>query len=345
MFGKHLSPTAGAARRARLALPAGVAALALVAGCSSSGADGGSGGGGSNYPTRPVTFSVGSEPGSGWDATARAIVESLEKEDMTDSNITVQNRPGAVGCVLLNTMAGDKAGQEYDIAMTSTPLFSNELRGQCDKGYEDVTVIARLLIENFLVAVPADSPYADLPALLDAIKADPQSVPIAASGDDVLPFTLLVKAAGGDPATVNFVAFESGGEYLTALLNGDAAASISGVTEYGPQIEAGELKGLAVLRDDRLGAPLDEIPTAPELGYDVTMSNWRGVYGPADMPEEAVTYWAEKLDELMKTESWRDIAERNQWEISYLAGEELDTFLTEEHEVMRTALESIGAAK
>jgi putative tricarboxylic transport membrane protein len=322
-----------------MAVPAGLATIALVTGCSNFGGEGDAG----NYPSRPVTFSVGSEPGSGWDATARAIVESLEKEGMTDSNITVQNQPGAVGCVLLNRMVDEYAGEEYQIAMTSTPLFSNELRGQCDKDYQDVTMIARLLIENFLVAVPADSPYADLPALLDAVQADPQSVPIGASGDDQLPFALLVKAAGGDPAQINFIEFESGGEYLTALLNGDVVASVSGVTEYGAQIDAGELKGLAVLRDERLEAPLDDIPTAVELGYDVTLSNWRGVYGPPDMPEEAVTYWSEKLDELLKSEAWTEIAERNQWETSYLTGDEYAEFLEGEHQQIQDALTSIGA--
>lgn len=331
--------TTGSRRKARILLPAGLATMVLVTGCGGFGGEGGA----DSYPSRPVTFSVGSEPGSGWDATARAIVESLEQEGMTDTNITVQNRPGAVGCVLLNQMVDEKAGEAHEIAMTSTPLFSNELRGQCDKTYQDVTPIARLLIENFLVAVPADSPYADLPALLEAVKTDPQSVPIGASGDDQLPFALLVQAAGGDPAQINFIEFESGGEYLTALLNGDVVASVSGVTEYGAQIEAGELTGLAVLRDERLEAPLDDIPTAAEQGYDVTLSNWRGVYGPPDMPEQAVTYWADKLEALLDSESWQDIAERNQWETSYLAGDEYAEFLESEHQQIEEALTSIGA--
>jgi putative tricarboxylic transport membrane protein len=315
----------------------------LLTGCAGFGGQGGEGEGG-NYPTRPVSFSVGSEPGSGWDATARAIVEAMEKEDLTDTNVTVQNVPGSVGCVLLNRMTTDWKGEAYQIAMTSTPLFSNELRGSCDVNYKDVTMIARLMTENFLVAVPADGQYADLPALLDAVVADPQSVPIAAAGDDQLPFALLVKAAGGDPAAINFIEFESGGEYLAALLNGDVVASVSGLTEFGAQIEAGKLRGLAVLREDRLAAPFDDIPTAPELGYDVTMSNWRGVYGPPGMPDEAVAYWQDKLQEVMETDTWKQIAERNQWEITYQDGEELNEFLDSEYAQIEKALQSIGAA-
>ncbi|EMY34859.1 hypothetical protein D477_007454 [Arthrobacter crystallopoietes BAB-32] len=316
-----------------------VAAVALT-GCSAA-----SGDAGGNYPDRPINFSVGSEPGSGWDGTARALVEVMEREDAVPVQVNVQNRPGSVGCVLLNEMITKNADASHEIAMTSVPLQSMELRGMCDVNYQDVTVIARLLIENFLVAVPADSKFTDLDSLLDAIVKDPKSVPVAADGDDQLPLALLVEAAGGDPSAINFIAFESGGEYLTALMNGDVVASVSGVTEYGPQIEAGELRGLAVLSEERLEEPLADIPTAVELGYDVTLNNWRGVYGPPNMPEEAVEYWRAKLQELLQSDSWQEIAERNQWETAYLAGDELDAFLEDSYGQLTSALQSVDALK
>ncbi len=326
-------------------LTAGAAALALAAGCSSgSGTDTASSGGGSDYPTQPVNLSVGSEPGSGWDTTARALIEVMEKEDLSETNMTVQNRPGAVGCVLLNQMVSNQKGEDHELGMTSTPLFSNEVRGQCDVTYEDITVIARLLTENFLVAVPADSPYKSLEDLLEAIKADPTSVPIVAGGDDALPLALLVKEAGGDPSSINNVEFESGGETVTAMLNGDVAASMGGITEFSGQLESGDFRGLAILRDERLKAPFDDIPTAKEQGFDVTLSNWRGVYGPPDMPQEAVTYWQDKLEEAVNSPAWKEVADRNQWETSFLTGEELSTFLEQEHGQIEEALTSIGEA-
>ncbi|GAB3262623.1 tripartite tricarboxylate transporter substrate binding protein [Arthrobacter pigmenti] len=326
-------------RGARFAGAATVAMLALT-GCGSA-----SGGSGEDYPTQPINFSVGSEPGSGWDATARALTESMEKEDTVPVQVNVQNRPGAIGCVLLNSMVNDMAGDPNEIAMTSTPLFTFQLRGQCEIGYEDITMIARVLTSNFLVAVPSGSQYSDLGSLLDAIIANPQSVPIAAAGDDQLPLALLVKAAGGDPAKINFIEFESGGEYITAMLNGDVKASVSGVTEFGAQIKAGDFEALAVLSEERLEPPLDNIPTAQEQGYDVVIGGWRGVYGPPDMPDYAVKYWQKTLQETLKTDTWKEIAERNQWTTAYMDGKELESFMEEEYGKMKEALQSIGAAK
>src|SRR5690606_5932198 len=112
---------------------------------------------GDDYPDRPINFSVGSEPGSGWDGTARALTEVIERENALPVQINVQNRPGSVGCVLLNDMTTGKKGEASEIAMTSTPLQSMEIRGNCDVKYTDVTMLVRLLIENYMVAVPADS--------------------------------------------------------------------------------------------------------------------------------------------------------------------------------------------
>src|SRR5215204_1095818 len=165
--------------------------------------------------------------------------------------------------------------------------------------YTDVTMIVRFITEYYMVAVTADSEYQNLEDLLNAVKENPGEVPIGAAGDDRLPFALLVDAAGGNPEEINFVAYEGGGEQTAALLNGDIAAAMAGVSEFRGQLEAGDLRGLAVLRDERLEPPLDDMPTAPEEGYDVTLDNWRGLYGPPDMPEEAVTYWENTIQKMV----------------------------------------------
>jgi putative tricarboxylic transport membrane protein len=334
-------------RGLRVALLA-VATLVFASCGSPDGAVGGGEAGGGrqdaeNYPTQPVTLTAPADPGSGWDTTARALVEAMEKEDLTDTPITVQNRTGATGCVWLGEVINNHKGDDQYITVTSTPIMSTELRGQCPHHYTDVEMIATLLLENYILVVPAESPYQTADDLLQAIAADPQSVAIAASGDDQLPFALLVQAAGGDPSKINFIEYEGGGQQITALLSGDVDAAVAGVSEFRSQIEAGKLRGLAVLKDEPLDAPLDDIPTTPSLGYDVTLGNWRGVYGPPGMSEEAITYWQEKFKETLDTPTWDELAERNQWAELYLTGEEMRTYLADTYEDLKTALQGVGA--
>jgi putative tricarboxylic transport membrane protein len=129
----------------------------------------------------------------------------MQKEDLIETALPVQNRTGATGCVWHQQMVNDNAGDAYQIAVTSTPLMSNYLRGDCDLTYKDVTMIATIFVETYILVAPADSKYKSADDLLAAVKKNPSSVPIAASGDDQLPFALLVQAAGGDPSKINFI--------------------------------------------------------------------------------------------------------------------------------------------
>jgi putative tricarboxylic transport membrane protein len=329
-------------RRQRLArCAAALAASALVASCSAFQAP--TQDVAQNYPAEPVTLTAPAEPGSGWDTTARALAETMQKEDVTDTPIPVQNRTGATGCVWHQAMVNDYTGDPYQIAVTSTPIMSNYLRGDCDLTYKDVTMIATIFVETYILVVPADSPYQSAEELLAAVKKNPQSVPVAASGDDQLPFALLVAAAGGDPASVNFIEYEGGGEQITAMLNGDVDAALAGVSEFRGQLESGDVRGLAVLKDERLTGSLSNVPTAPELGYDVTLANWRGVYGPPKMPEAAVSYWEDKLRETLQTPTWKEFAEQNQWEPLYLTGQAMQDYLAGANSKIKQGLAQTGA--
>jgi putative tricarboxylic transport membrane protein len=332
-----------ARRRARLALAvvsASTASLALAS-CSAFSTEAQQAS--ANYPVEPVTLTAPAEPGSGWDTTARALAQTLEEESLTDSPLPVQNRTGATGCVWHEAMVNDYAGDPYQVAVTSTPIMSNYLRGDCDLTYKDVTMIATTFVETYVLVTPPDSPYQSTDELIAAIERNPQSVPIAASGDDQLPFALMVRAAGGDPSSINFIEYEGGGEQITAMLNGDVVAAMAGVSEFRGQLVAGDLHGLAVLKDERLTGPLSDIPTAPELGYDVTLANWRGLYGPPGMPKAAVEYWQDTLKKALATPTWKRFAAQNQWEPLYLEGQAMQRYLANANDKVRQGLADIGA--
>lgn len=318
---------------------AALSSLALaLAGCQS-GDSGGSGGGGGNYPSKPINVNAPAEPGSGWDTTARAMVQTLEEDGIVDVPLPVQNKPGGTGCSWLTEMINNHAGADDQIAISSLANQTMNNRGLCEYGPDDATMIATLYVENFIVVAPQDGEITDIDGLISALESDPQAVPIAAAGDDRLPFALLADAAGIAPADLNFVDYEGGGEQTTALLNGDAKVAIAGLSEFRATLESGDLAGVVSFAPEPLAAPFDSVPTAVDSGYDVTLANWRGVYGPADMPEEAVTYWEEKLQEMVESPSWQETVEKNQWSPEFLTGEEMETYISEADETVAEGVE------
>lgn len=316
----------------KFVLGALVAASLLLTGCQHSEPSAQA----ANYPTGPVTMTAGANPGSGFDITLRAVVDALQKENIVAVPLPVENRPGNIGADFLATMVEQYRGRDDQVSVTSLSMMMNQLRGLSPYGYGDVTMIARLITEYYVVVTDSGSRYQTLADVMTAIKADPRSVEIAAATDDQAPFDLLVSAAGGDPAALNYVPFEGGGDQTDALLNSQISVAIGGVSEFQDLIAQGELRALGVLSENRL--PGLDAPTAREQGLDVTLSNWRGLYGPPGMPDVAVAYWQNALGRMVQTPTWRQIAERNQFTTTFMVGEEFQTFLADTQADLKAAL-------
>ncbi|MCT1549811.1 tripartite tricarboxylate transporter substrate binding protein [Brevibacterium casei] len=325
--GRTTSAREGAQRRRWAGVGAALAATALVlSGCQGRAQPPGEGG---DYPSGPVTVTAPAEPGSGWDTTARAVTEALQRDELVTTPLPVQNRPGGTGCTWLTTMMQQDKGKDDQIAITSLASQTMKARGLCEYGPQDATLIATLYVEDFIVVAPKDSDIADLDGLVSALKDDPQAVTVAAAGDDTLPFALFAKAAGVEPADVNFVNYDGGGEQTTAMLNGDAKVAIAGLSEFRSVLESGDIVPLVTFAQKPLLAPFESVPTAMDSGYDVTLGNWRGVYGPADMPQEAVDYWATTLEKMSTSTTWEDTVKKNQWAPEFRTGEDAQSYVDE----------------
>jgi len=176
-------------------------------------------------------------------------------------------------------------------------------------------MIARLMTEYFVVVTGPDSQFKSFDEVMTAIKSDPARVAVGAANDDHAPFDLLVFAAGGDPSSVNYVDLEGGGDQSAALLSGDISVAIGGVSEFIGQLKS---KGL------------------------VTLSKWRGLYGPPGMPDFAVDYWQKALAAMVTSPTWNQIAEQNQFATTFMIGDEFQTFLAETQAEVKAALEEAG---
>ncbi|WP_240761208.1 tripartite tricarboxylate transporter substrate binding protein [Mycolicibacterium sp. CR10] len=295
---------------------------------------------GQSYPAGPVTMTAGANPGSGFDVTIRSVVEALEKERIVNVPLPVVNRPGDIGALFLATMVEQYQGADDEVSVTSLSMMMNQLRGISAYGYADVTMIARLMTEYYVVITRPGSPLKNLGDVMAAMMSDPGGVAVGAATDDEAPFDLLVSAAGGDPSTINYVSLEGGGDQSAALLNGDIGVAIAGVSEVIGLLKEGTLDALGVLSEERL--PGLDAATAREQGFDVTLSNWRGLYGPPGMPVVAVAYWQKALGQMVETPTWKQIAERNQFTTTFMVGDEFQTFLAETQADLKTALAEAG---
>ena len=294
-----------------------------------------------NYPDKPIEFVVQFAPGGGSDNMARMIMSILAEEGIVDQTINVVNREGGSGSIGQAYVAG-KEGDNYTIMTMTSALVTSPVVLDLEHNYEDFTPIARLAADQLLIVVPAASEFQTIEDLLEAARAEPDAVSWGGTGLGGEDSLLLGKIEQASGANLNYVSFESGGEVQVALLGGHIDVASSNPNEIIGQLEAGELRPLAVAGDERL-SQLPDVPTLQEKEIDVLFEQARGIVGPPGMDPAAVQYWADALKRMTETETWKtDYLERNMLLDAWLGPEEFGQWMAEETERTVELVEEMG---
>ncbi|PNI08684.1 tricarboxylic transporter [Arthrobacter sp. AFG7.2] len=279
--------------------------------------------------------------GGGWDGAAREAQQAMRAQGIVN-NAQVVNIPGAGGTIGLTKFAGMEGESSTLMLMGITMLGAININGS-DTTLEDVTPIARITEDYDVLVVPADSPFNTVNDLVSAWKQDPGSFAFGGGSlgsVDQMIITQLAQAAGIEPTAVNYIAYSGGGELATSLMSGTIKASVSGYVDFSDQIEAGRLKALAVSAPEPVESI--DVPTLKELGYDIDLTNWRGIVAAPGITPEQKQELQDIVTEVVQTPEWKDAIERNQWTDRFLAGEEFEQFIADESEAVNKIWNELG---
>lgn len=315
----------------------GIIAVALFAVAAA----GASTAGGSESPRTKLTLVAPAAPGGGWDGFAREAQRIMRTNTIAGS-IQVVNIPGASGTIGLGALA--EMGDRHDIMMvTGGVMVGGILINNSRVDLTDVTPIARLADDFNVLVVPADSPFETLDDFMAAMTEDPGGTAIAGGslgGIDHLLAGMLARAAGISPRDVNYIAYPGGGEVVTSILSHTAKAGLSGYNEFRDQIEAGNIRALAVSAAE----PVDgiDVPTFVEQGVEVAMSNWRGYVAPPGIDPEVEAEMIAMVTEMRETPDWQEALTRNSWVDSFMVGDEFAGFIRTETERTEEIVKELG---
>ncbi|MFF9342985.1 MULTISPECIES: Bug family tripartite tricarboxylate transporter substrate binding protein [unclassified Streptomyces] len=289
-----------------------------------------------------LRFMVPNTPGGGYDITARTAAKNAEEAGLT-GDIEVFNLPGAGGTVGLTRLVGERGDGRLAMSM-GLGVVGAVHTNKTPRTLADTTPIARLTEEQDIVVVSKDSPYRTIQELLAAWKEAPGKLPVGGGsspgGPDHLAPMLMARAAGIPPKDVNYIPFDGGGELLASILGDKVAFGVSGVGEYLDQIEAGELRLLAVTGAERV--PGLDAPTLREAGLDTEFTNWRGIVAPPGLTDAERDRLVTLVTELHGSPQWRESLKTHGWTDAFLPGEEFGAFLTDQNARVDTVLKELG---
>jgi putative tricarboxylic transport membrane protein len=289
-----------------------------------------------------VKMMIPANPGGGWDSTGRELGKAMVGSGAV-KNVQYDNKGGAAGTIGLAQFVNSSKGDASALMMGGMVMVGGIVQNKSAVNLTQVTPIARLTSEYEVIVVPANGPKT-LKELLDKFKANPGSVSWgggSAGGTDHILAGLIAKAIGVEPGKVNYVPFKGGGEAVSAIIGGHVTAGISGLSEFAQHIKTGKMRALAVSSPKAI----EGIASLKEQGIDVELSNWRGIFAAPGITPAQRDELIKAVQAGVKSKSWQEALQKNDWSDYWLAGDEYARFVDAETKRLTEILAALNLGK
>ncbi|MDO9434838.1 tripartite tricarboxylate transporter substrate binding protein [Hydrogenophaga sp.] len=288
------------------------------------------------------------KPGGGFDLTCKLAQSALQEGKFITDQMRVTYMPGGIGAVAYNTIVAQRPDAASTIVAFSGGSLLNLAQGKFGRYTEnDVRWVAAVGTDYGAVIVAENSPFKSLKDVMAAIKADPTKVVLGAGGtvgsQDWMKAALTARAGGVNPKTMRYVAFEGGGEAMTALQGGHIHVFTGDAAEALQQQKAGaKIRILAVMNDKRLVGDMANIPTAAEEGFNVEWPIVRGFYVGPKVSDADYKAWVDAFAKMMATPSYMKLLDERGLFPLAITGAPLDAYVKKQVAGYRKLAEDFG---
>ena len=285
---------------------------------------------------------IPANPGGGWDTTGRALGKALQESGVA-STVTFENKGGAAGAIGLAQFLNAAKGDGNAIMVMGAVMLGGIITGKQPVTLTQATALARLTSEYNVFVLPESSPLKTMKDVVEQMKKDPGSVKWGGGSrgsTEHIAAAMIAREVGVDAAKINYVPFRGGGEATAAILGGNVTVGGSGYSEFQQYIESGKMRANAVTSATRLKGV--NVPTLKEMGINVEIGNWRGVYGAPGITADQRKALVEMIVKATKTKAWAEAMEKNGWTSALLTGKEFEDFVDRDFASLRATMVKSG---
>lgn len=290
---------------------------------------------------KTVELIVPHAAGGGTDAVARSVARLAEKN--LDASIGVVNKPGGGGAVGMAEGASAKPdGLKLTFATVELTMLNH--LGLADFTHEDFEPVAQVNFDPSAITVDADAPYDTVEEFVQYAKDHPGEIRIGGSGFGAIWHLAAEAFADANGIEIEFIPFDGAAPSISSLLGGHIEAVTVSPGEVKTQVDAGELKTLAIMADERSDA-LPEVPTLSESDVEsVTVGAWRGVVAPKGTPASIIKEAEEAFLKAAEDEEFIEFMRSNGLGISIKNSEEFKQEMVNSSELFQPLIEKLDIA-
>lgn len=300
-------------------------------------------------PTHPIEIIVPAGTGGGADQMARTVQGIIGKHSLAKQPVVVVNKSGGAGGEGFLD-AKNARGNEHKLIITLSNLFTTPLATGIPFNWKDLTPVAMMALDEFILWVNADKPYKTAKDYIDAIKAgNDNQFKMGGTGskqEDQIITVALQKAAG---KKLTYIPYKGGGEVAVQLVGGHVDSSVNNPIEAVAHWRAGKLRPLCVFDSkkldykDKIAGDMswNDIPTCKSAGVDVEYLMLRGFFMPPGVKKDVVDYYVDLMKKVRGTPEWQKLMSDGAFNQTFMSGDEYAKWVAkaeqEHHGLMKEA--------
>jgi putative tricarboxylic transport membrane protein len=301
-------------------------------------------------PTRPVEFIVPAGTGGGADQMARVIQGIVTKHNLMPTAMVVINKAGGAGGEGFLDVKGAK-GNPHKLVVTLSNLFTTPLATGIPFGWKDLTPVAMMALDEFVLWVNADTPYKTAKDYIAAMKSGtPGQFKMGGTGskqEDQIITVAIEKSAG---VKMTYIPFKGGGEVAVQLVGGHVDSTVNNPIEAVAQWRGGKLRPLCVFDEKPMPYPdkiagdvaWGDIPTCKSQGLDVEYLMLRGIFMPPGATQEQVDYYVDLMKKVRETPEWKQLMHDGAFNQTFMAGADYAKWVETEEQRHRDLMKAAG---
>jgi tripartite-type tricarboxylate transporter receptor subunit TctC len=287
-------------------------------------------------PSKPVEFIIPAGPGGGADQMARMIQGIITKNNLMKQAVIPVNKGAGAGAEGFLAMKEAK-GDPNKIVITLSNLFTTPLATGVPFNWQDITPVAMLALDQFVLWDNADKPYKTAKEYIDAAKAaGPGKFKMGGTGsksEDQIITVAIEKATG---AKFTYIPFKGGGDVAVQLVGNHIDSSVNNPIEAVAQWRANKLRALCVFDDTRMPykekitttQSWNDVPTCKEAGVPTDYVMLRGIFMAPGVTQEQVDYYINVFKKVRETAEWKKFMADGAFNQTFMTGKEFRNWLT-----------------
>lgn len=288
-------------------------------------------------PDKPVEFVVTSGAGGGTDTFARTIQSIIVKNKLMESPIVVVNKGGGAGSEGF-VYGSSEQTNPYRVTFGTNNEYLLPLVAKMGYSASSYVPVAAMALDEFLIWVNNNSSYKDAKSFIAAAKK-PEGLRMGGSQSKDTDQTLVSIIGEATGAKFTYIPFKSGGEAAIQLAGGHIDANVNNPNENIGQWKASMVRPLCVFSPARMAKgpkvtkdmSWSDIPTCKEAGVPVERYQMpRTIWLPAGVPADVVAFYSSLMSKVRETPEWKAYIERTSQTSTFMAGEELRKYITED---------------